>query len=205
MTVEEIAARGALIIKLFNEAAELMQKRNYSSAIEKLEKIMEIDPNNAGAYSTRAAAYSDLAIIESNKSKYYDKIIADLEKAVELDPTEARYRERLNKEKQSVTANSNVSSSPPTDSDKPNRFLQIIGFVIGCVVSSLIIGFIFGLIFGKGAIITNILRIAGALVGGIFCFNILSPAKRTHKQTRSWLLLIILLIISIPIFLSIYF
>jgi PGF-CTERM protein len=91
-------------------------------AIEDFNKAIELDPNNAGAYSNRGVAYDDLkqyerAVEDHNKAiklnpncavayanrgaaydhlKQYEKAIEDYNKAIELDPDFAlvyEYRE----------------------------------------------------------------------------------------------------------------
>ena len=53
----------------------------YESAIDALDRVIEIDPNNAFAFNNRGHAYAEL--------EEFDKAIEDYDRAIELDPNNA--------------------------------------------------------------------------------------------------------------------
>lgn len=61
---------------LYGQAACLLRKKEYAQAIEHLESLLEIDPNDFKYYHTRALCYGG----EEN----YEEAVNDLEKAIDL-------------------------------------------------------------------------------------------------------------------------
>lgn len=61
-----------------NRGAELMNEGRWEEALAELDKAIELDPNNAYAYTNRGGVNAGLG--------QYEQAIADLDKAIELDP-----------------------------------------------------------------------------------------------------------------------
>jgi hypothetical protein len=80
------------------------------------------------------------------------------------------------------------------DDGKLGRLIQIGAFVIGGLFIGAVVAFVASLAFGKNSIPTESIRIIANIVGGIICFKALSPAGKTLKETRSRLLLAVLII-----------
>ncbi|MBS3741930.1 MAG: tetratricopeptide repeat protein [Candidatus Cloacimonetes bacterium] len=69
----------------FEDGRELFQQKKYSEAIEKYEKGLSKEPNNAVGYNLLGMAYR-FRFNETGAQEYKEKEIAAFKKAVDLDP-----------------------------------------------------------------------------------------------------------------------
>ena len=71
----------------FNHGLTYATSEQYEAALEEFSRAIELDPDDAQAYSNRGTAYHQL--------QQYEGALEDFGRAIELDPTNAEFHARV--------------------------------------------------------------------------------------------------------------